>query len=210
MSSAFKRLTVKEARRALYIDFEGGRDKPPVLLGVLRRRGKAGEPKVFQIVVDPEFAPAGPEARPLREAIETVVKRAEKSDRRIVGWTEHDLDVVRTLGDVDADLVARFEARYANGRAVAERWMNKLHSGERPASGELVAYLALIEYQIPPDAGPGHVGDTIRALRPTLQGGRPLTANQDARWQRLLRHNRHDCAGMRAVCVRAANEMEAG
>ena len=32
-----KRLTAAEALRALYIDFEGGKDQPPVLLGVHRR-----------------------------------------------------------------------------------------------------------------------------------------------------------------------------
>ncbi len=42
----FKRLTAAEALRALYIDFEGGRGKPPVLLGILRRGRKGTEPSV--------------------------------------------------------------------------------------------------------------------------------------------------------------------
>lgn len=205
---AFKKLTEAEARRALYLDFEGGQDQPPVLLGVMRRRGKAADPYVRQLVVDPEFAAAGPEARGLREAIEIVVRRAERGDRRIVAWSEHDLNVVRTLSDEDPELVERFERRYANARAVAQRWANKLHPDERPADGQLAGYLAMIGYEVPSDAGPGHVGETIRALRPTLHGGRPLTSAQQRRWASLLDHNRHDCAGMREVCVRAASELE--
>jgi len=56
-------------------------------------------------------------------------------------------------------------------------------------------------------AAPGQVGTTIRAMRPTLEAGRPLTDRQRERWSRLLAHNRRDCDGMRAVCVRATREL---
>ena len=204
---AFKRLTADEARRALYVDFEGEKGKLPVLLGILRRRGKGAEPNVHQVVVDPEFEPAGPEARELREAVQIVVLRAEHGDRRIVSWSQYDLEVVRSLRDEDPKLVARFERRYVNALGVARRWVNKFHPGDKPADGRLVNYVALIGYEVPPGAGPGHVGETIRALRPTLRSGRPLTPNQQRRWGRLLQHNRHDCAGMRAVCLRATREL---
>jgi hypothetical protein len=207
--SAFKRLTAEEAGRALYIDFEGQTDRAPVLLGTLRRRGRADEPSVFQLVVDPEFEAAGPALRGLREAVEVLVVRAEARDRRIVSWSEHDLEVVRRLRDEDPDLVARFERRYVNALAVARRWVNRLHPEDKPAGGELVGYLAMIDYEVPPGAGPGNVGDTIRALRPALAAGRPLTPRQKARWTHLLRHNQHDCAGMREICLRATRELVA-
>lgn len=206
---AFKRLTAEEAARALYIDFEGQTDKAPVLLGILRRRGKAEEPSVFQVVVDPEFEVAGPTLRGFREAVENVVVRAEARDRRIVSWSEHDLEVVRRLRDEDPDLVARFEARYVNALAVARRWANKLHREDRPASGELGGYVAMIGYAVPEDAGPGHVADTIDAIRRTLVRGRPMTEGQKVRWSQLRAHNRHDCAGMREVCLLATRELEA-
>lgn len=78
-----------------------------------------------------------------------------------------------------------------------------------PTSWELAGYLAMIGYPVPAGAGPGHVGETIRALRPGLAAGRPLTSHQKARWSRLLSHNRHDCSGMRAVCLLATAETEA-
>ncbi len=208
-NAAFKRLTADEAARALYIDFEGQTDKAPVLLGILRRRGRADEPSVFQVVVDPEFEAAGPTLRGFQQAVAVVVQRAESGGRRIVAWTEHELEVVRRLRDEDPDLVARFERRYVNALAVAKRWANRLHPAEKPAGGELGGYLAMIGYSVPRDAGPGHVGDTIRALRPTLAAGRPLTARQQERWGQLLSHNRHDCAGMREVCLRATSELDA-
>ena len=203
----FKLLSAVEARRALYIDFEGEKDKLPVLLGVLRRPGRGAEPYVHQDVVDREFEPAGPDARELRDAVEVVVMRVERGDRRIVSWSEHDLEVVRRLRDEDPELVARFERRYVNALALARRWAYKLHPEDKPADGKLSGYLALIDYEVPTGGAPGRVGLTIRALRPTLRGGRPLTPRQRRRWAELLEHNRHDCAGMRAVCLRAAREL---
>jgi hypothetical protein len=203
-----KRLIATEALRALYIDFEGNRDQPPVLLGV-HRRGRGSRPYVQQDVVDEAFAGLVPRYLPLRDAVENVVRRAEHGERRIVSWSEHDLNVARTLRDDDPELVARFEARYANARAFAEYWRNKLHAGVKPETGRLADYLALIGYPVPDEAEPGHVGDTIRALRPRLERGLTLTTAQQARWDNLVEHNRFDCAGMRAVCLRATRELEA-
>jgi len=207
-ANSFKRLSAAEALRALYIDFEGGKDQPPVLLGV-HRRGKGSKPFVCQDVVDETFAGLAESCLSLREAVEKVVRRAARRDRRIVSWSEHDLEVVRTLRDEDPGVVARFEARYANARAVAERWRNKLHGGDKPESGRLADYLALIGYPVPEEAAPGHVGETIRILRHRLEQGLPLTVGQQERWERLVEHNRHDCAGMRQVCLRATKELEA-
>jgi hypothetical protein len=204
------RLSAAEALQGLYVDFEGRRDEPPVLLGI-HRRGRGDRPHVQQDVLEPAFAAiaSGCRHRTLRDAVENVVRRAEHGDRRLVSWSEHDLDVVRALRDEDPELVARFEARHANARAFAEYWRNRLHGGDRPETGRLADYLALIGYAVPAEAEPGHVGDTIRDLRPRLARGLAPTAGQAARWERLLEHNRFDCAGMRAVCLRAARELAA-
>lgn len=208
-AKAFKRLSAADALRALYIDFEGQKDQPPVLLGVLRRGGKGSTPFVHQDVVDEAFASLGVPTMSLRDAIEKVVFRAERGDRRIVSWSQHDLEVVRTLRDDDPELIARFESRYANALSVAKHWRNKLHGGAKPASGRLADYLALIGYPVPQDAAPGKVGETIRVLCHRLEQGLPLTTAQQARWKRLVEHNRYDCAGMRRVCVRATMELDA-
>jgi hypothetical protein len=207
-ADAFKRLSAAEALRALYIDFEGEKDKPPVILGV-HRRGRWARPFVYVDVVDETFASLAASSRSLHDAVATVVRRAEHGDRRIVSWTEHDLNVVRTLQDEDPDTIARFENRYANARLIARRWRNKCHGGGNPESGRLVDYLALIGYSVPDEAIAGQVGETIRVVRRRLEQGLSLTAIQRTRWERLIEHNRHDCAGMRSVCIRATRELEA-
>ena len=206
---SFKQLSAAEALRALYIDFEGRKGEPPVLLGVQRHGGRGARPYVQQDVVDPVFAGLVPRYLPLHDCVENLVRRAEHGDRRIVSWSQHDLDVVRILENEDPELVVRFEARYVNALAVAKRWRNRCHGGDKPADGTLANYLELIRYPVPDDAEAGHVGDTIRDLRPRLARGLPLTAKQQDRWDRLVEHNRFDCAGMRAVCLRATRELEA-
>ena len=204
----FKRLSAAEALRALFIDFEGQKDASPILLGV-HRHGRGSRPFVHQVVMDQAFASLAEPVMSLREAVEKIVLRADHGDRRIVSWSEHDLNVVRTLAAEDPDLVARFEAHYANARAVAERWRNRLYGGDKPEPGRLADYLALIGYPVPEEAAPGAVGETIRVLRGRLERSLSLTPAQRERWDHLLEHNRHDCAGMRRVCLRAARELEA-
>jgi hypothetical protein len=202
----FRHLSEAEALRALYIDFEGEQDRLPVLLGV-HRRGRGARPFVQQDVLDEAFAGLAGSCLSLHDAVEKVVRRAEHGDRRIVSWTEHELKVVRTLAAEDPELVARFEARFVNARAVAERWRNKLHGGDKPDPGRLVDYLALSGYPVPEEAAAGDVGETIRDMRGRIERGLPPTPGQQARWDRLLEHNRHDCAGMRHVCLRATAEL---
>ena len=141
MVKPHEHMTENEARRALYIDFEGPKDGAPVLIGILRKQ-------VQQYAVEAMFAPAGPDYVKLRTAIAGLVARARMKDRRIVSWSEHDLDLVRALAETDPGLVEAFESLWVNGLRLAERWAD------------------------------------------------------------LREHNRYDCMGMKAVCVRAASEIE--
>lgn len=200
------RLSATDALRALYIDFEGNKDRPPVLLGV-HRVGRGEHPHVQQDVTDPLFDGLVPRYLPLLDAVRNVVVRAESKDRVIVAWTQHELDVVRRDCAEDADLVGRFEARYVNAYAVAKRWRNKLHDGDKPDEGTLYTWLALIGWPVREQAEAGRVGMTLRSLRTTLEAGRQLSGSQLAAWDRLVAHNHLDCVGMRRLCLIAAAEL---
>ena len=167
------RITPDEARRALYIDFEGRKDTAPVLLGCAHRAGKGAKPFVWQVVTDPLFEPLTRadddiELLPLPDAVERILQRAEAKDRLIVAWSEHELDVVKVH---TPQHLARFEARFVNARTFAVYWRNACHGGRKPATNDLPAYLALIEYDLPEGAGPGRAGDTIEDRRRSTQEG---------------------------------------
>ena len=205
-----RRLTPEEASRALYIDFEGRKDQPPVLLGATRYALAA---KVHQYVTDPHFASIADdedlEVMTLAAAVERIIQRAEKRDRLIVAWTEHELDVVRRYVP---ELSTAFERRYRNALGVAKYWRNVCHATGKPSNGALVNYLDLVDYRVPEAAGVGRAADTIRILGGAFDRGRAasqLTANQRRRWTDLRAHNAHDCAGMRKVCQIATSEIAA-
>jgi hypothetical protein len=208
VAQSSKRLSAHEAQHALYIDFEGAKGQPPVFLGVLRRAGRGPKPFVRPMVVDKAFASLAGSGVSLREAVTNVVMRAEKRDVRIVSWSQHDLRQVQKLRDEDPDLVARFEARYANARAVAARWRTKVHAGQKPRRGRLADYCPLVDYPVPDEAVAGRVARTIRSIRPRLERGLPVTPLQQQRWEQLVEHNRHDCMGMKEVCLVATRELE--
>jgi hypothetical protein len=202
MSRQSRQLTAAEARTAFYVDFEveGGQDAPPVLVGILRKHTQ-------QYVVDPAFRPMGPAYLDLRQAVATVVTRAEKQARRIASWSERDLEIVRSLTK-EPDLIRRFEARYADVRALADRWATLAPGIDKPASGELEPYLELIGFEAPASVVTGEIGATVRSLRGSLDAGRQPSPQQAQRWSDLLEHNHYRCLGLRAVCVRAAMELE--
>jgi hypothetical protein len=210
--SRTNRLTPEEARRALYIDFEGRKGAAPILLGCAHRAGKGPKPWVWQAVTDSRFDPLTRadehiESLPLPDAVERILQRAEASDRLIVAWSEHELKVVR---EFCPQHLVRFEARFVNARSFAVYWRNACHAGGKPPTRNLTAYLALIGYDLPQGAGPGRAGETIRIVGAALgkgQGTRGLTDNQRRRWQDLRNHNLHDCNGMKRLCIQAADEV---
>jgi hypothetical protein len=136
-----------------------------------------------------------------------VVARAQKQDRRIVAWHQHDLDIVRGLTN-EPGLVRGFEARFVEGHAVAARWAARSGGPGAPARDDLEPYLALVGYSVPRFAGPGVVEPAIRNVGSRLAAGQDLDASQVQAWSDLLAHQRYACEGLRHLCVRAATELE--
>lgn len=205
------RLTPEDAHRALYIDFEGRKDHPPALLGCTRRSRLGEEQPIWQATTDERFSDLataqGMEAMSLADAVERILQRAERRDRRIVAWSQHELDVVRAHCP---DKLDQFAGRYVNARSVAVHWRNSCHGGRKPESNALADYLRLIGYVVPVEAGKGRAGETLRILADAFDRGRgaaDLTLNQRTRWRDLREHNRHDCVGMRRVCLIASREV---
>jgi hypothetical protein len=206
-------LSASEAIRALYIDFEGRKDRPPVLLGCTRRSRLREAQHVWQAVTDLRFAEvarrSGIECMTLSDAVERILQRAERADRMIVAWSEHELEVVR---EYCPEKLERFAARFVNARAVAVRWRNRVHGGDKPESNTLADFLTLIGHEVPDAAGPGRTGRTIALLDAVYERVGPpmrMTEGQRRRWEVVREHNRHDCVGMRRVSILAARELEA-
>lgn len=209
------KLSLAQSEKAIYIDFEGCRGKSPVLLGMLVAP-MAGVPGVAQYVVDPAFETASEAtactAVDLDDLVRSLTDRAEREERRIVTWSEHDLNLVRDY--CSADTYRRFAPRYRNARALSEKWREKLYPEVEfhdPTLGNALAnYLKMIAYEVPEAFGAGKTGEHLRRLARPLSKGKSwddLSDDQRGYWRDVLGHNQHDCDGMYRVCQRAASEL---
>jgi hypothetical protein len=213
----FDRLTADEARRAIYVDFEGRIDVEPVLLGVLvpLRRGQT---VLHQYVWDPELVMGGGglELMPsLSDAVEAVVRRADSRRRPIVAWSPRELEVVEAY--CDAGLANRFRDRYVNANLIAKPWRRTRYPNlvwepdHRGRVNSLSRYLDLIGHTVPEGCGEAIAAQAIQRVQDGL--GRVgsfegLKPDVKAAWANMLCHNRHDCIGMRDVCLRATADLE--
>jgi hypothetical protein len=210
--------------RDIAIDFEGEGStenrtgKHPLLLGaIVPNQPSAQRPWSYRAyLLDPVLAPMTRPPRDLKgvrsiatlaEAVQTLVVEAENRDCKLVGYTEHELDIVELHLKDDPELCARFSAVYRN---VAEDVRNYLKSKNRcPKRGELSLERALqlmgSRLQLLPKPSKNGVGEACRRLINAGTGRKKWnkwapTQKQLAR--DFLLYNRRDCEAIRALIAR--------
>jgi hypothetical protein len=211
-------LTLEEARRALYIDFEGNMDMPPTLLGVYF--GDVHSEDFKQVIHEPGFSTlADGEQSPsvaavhvygqsLGNALTALKDRALAEDRRVIAWSSREAIAIRESG-CDNDTLHFFEEQLIDAKIIAKQWKKKTYPHirwqrrPRGATHSLDRYMELVGYRVPYSHGPGKTGARLRNIRERLEAGKPMTKGLRGHWTKLLNHNFHDCRGMRAVTVTA-------
>ena len=223
MPATARPLTLSEAERAIYIDFEGTAVDPPSLLGVLSYDGD--EVEFVQYVMEEELWPAaeakspdhGGHCRPATWAdLAEVRRQAETENRRVFAWSTHEATaLVEHIPDEDDR--EWFDANVENAIPFARAWRRANHPDvvfttdpANPYTGRnrLHRYFKLIGYRVPKAFGPGNAAQRIRYVREMLnrRGGdySALTGTAKGKWTRGLKHNRYDCDGLRALIVECA------
>lgn len=201
-------LTRQEANRALYFDFEGRKDEPPFLMGVLGPGGTR------QFVFDEGLGPLMRWSREgghrvcgrrLEVAIhEGVLGPAEAEDRRIVAFSEHELNVIARY--VSADAANRITSRFLNARKFLASWIGREHPELRRGGfpSTLADYIELLQFEWPDDdLEPAYAVAHLRKQCLTAQQSRTEAITL---WDRLLRYNALDCEATRHCVLRALRE----
>ncbi len=211
------RITRRELNRAIYFDFEGRMNEPPVLLGAYSRGW------FRQFVFDSTFAPLVKTSRAAgyrvfhRKSVETVVETellgpAERDDLRLIAFSEHELRAVHDLAG--PRLALRMSERFLNARRYAAAWVGRdrpdIRSASDPAS--LADFAALFGFEWPEeyDVQPA---ETILRLRRRLQTSRRKNRAPDERaveaWARLLEYNKYDCLAAKHIVREIASATSA-
>lgn len=210
------KLTLADVERGIFLDFEGLVDGAPVLAGVLIPPA-ATLSDVEQVVLDRRFSAFGEATELATQEFEGwvthLVERAETEDRRIIAWSEHELDIIRAW--CSNAIATRFAARFRNARAFADTWRRTLHpevefSADDRKENALANYLDCLDYFVPASIGHGTAARNIHRLSGPASAGRAWDSLSEAQrryWMDLLTHNQHDCVGMYCVSRRAVDEL---
>jgi hypothetical protein len=193
-------LSSDEARRAIYIDFEGFTDKPPCLVGI------AIEDRFEQIVLDERLTLAA-QSKGLRlmdggEFAASLLDRAIIESRRIIAFSSHEKSVLKNFHRTEVDAV------YADARMIAKKLRKQFSYpvGEPPR--DLKSYLSYIDFERGDYLGLRKSTSRLRAVIDMLDKKQDydlLTATVKAKWTKLLEHNRIDVLGMRALVLMATS-----
>jgi hypothetical protein len=210
-------LSLPEARRAIYIDFEGNIDKAPTLLGVLWRtdsheqHSRAGD-QFQQAIIEPIFHDCAGRMGARRciksDLLDEIVQLATRcvdEKRLLVSWSMHDLRVMLKALDASSRYATILSSLHRNGIVTARRRLREHPNADKPDSNTLSEYMGMSGYPVPARFGPGFVGDNLRALRNRLHAvnGRyaALSPAMRQRWRQVAGHNKHDCFGLRYVMM---------
>lgn len=218
MAQAF---TQAEARGAIYFDFEGNIDRPPTIIGYAYEAD--GDLCFGQVIVELEMhkarkasvsgtcLPGRARSESLASVMSMLLERARCEDRRLVSWSEHDLQKLLEAGLSGADETAIVSA-HVNALHVAKRWL-RWRDGQAFKTGEntLANYCTTIGFDIPEEYGPGISGEAIRLVRDHLSRHKSwnmMPYGVQNKWLRMLCHNYYDVMGMRQVLLTATAELE--
>lgn len=200
----------------------------PTLLGAAWDKGNA-EVHVEQYILEPLFGcferyEADKYGHVFRrsfvEAIDTLIGWAKAEKRLLVGWSNHERNVVEIH---TPSLSSGFDSVYRNAIPFIKRWAratgrtlptrtSKKKGWTRPGRHWLDLYLNMVGYPLPKNLGPGNTGKRLTYVRGMLERREgqciDLTPTAKGKWQRLRGHNYHDLAGLLRLLETAANELE--
>ena len=194
------KITSADAKSAIYLDYEGNKDKSPTLLGwAVSGKYKAAivEP-LFATCAD-RFRAKGIYAEDHANLVLRLITQAEDEKRLIVSWSEHDFNQMAMV--LKPDDIHRLLLVYRNAIRTARPW-HQMKYGKLPGSATLDYFESLTGYVVPERFGVGLVGNALRLIRSQLKEGRDYSELSDkARgdWVKIVKHNRHDLIGMAHV-----------
>jgi hypothetical protein len=194
------KLTVEEAKRAIYIDYEGNMKLPPTLIGwYVDGVYKASILEPFFETCENRYKAKGIFLEDHTQLALRLIQQAEDENRLIVSWSEHDyLLMSKVLMPKDFE---RLKLVYRNAIRTARPWYRKKY-GPLPDKASLDFFEDLLGFQVPERFGLGLVGKALGLIRGQIQEGRSyaqLTNAAREGWTTVVRHNKLDLEGMAYV-----------
>ena len=190
-----------EIKRAIFIDYEGSKDKPPTLLGYMV------DGAVKAAIVEPCFSDCAGRYRAKHavaadhgKIVRQLSDLSEKEDRVIISWSEHDYNKMMEVLRADAPAATILRKRFRNAIYSARRWIEIQYPQTSLKRNDLASMMQVTGYCVPEKYGTNLVKDALRLLRKQLTEARKYADLTDAAvkgWRTVAKHNVHDLKGMR-------------
>ena len=194
------KITAAQAKSAIYLDYEGNKDKAPTLLGwAVSGTYKAAIFEPLFATCANRYRAKGIYAEDHANLVLRLIVQAEDEKRLIVSWSEHDFNQMAMV--LKPDDVKRLLVIYRNAIRTARPW-HQITIDRLPGPATLDYFESLTGYAVPEKFGLGLVGEALRLIRSQLKEGRDYSGLSDkARvdWVKIVKHNRHDLIGMAHV-----------
>ena len=196
------RVYPSQARRGIYIDFEGFKDKEPSLVGILV------ENDFKQIILDPDLEQAA-QAKNLKTlslecAIRHVGERAKNENRKIFAFSQHELKVALEYTSVGRS----FSSRYKDVHKIAKRWFNKTHQARPLEDWGLKSFMKFLDIPLPKKLGNHNPTYKLREVKNMLINRKEydlLTNVKKNHWTSLLAYNKWDCLSLQRLVNKTLN-----
>lgn len=208
--SKSQKVTHREARNGIYIDFEGNIEWPPSILGVLV------DDEIHQFIVEDALASFSELSNTryqvtvaaLDEALLKVIVMAETENRRLFGYTNHELAVVEQFV-TNTYIVEWFRVAYVNAKKPIDRYISqKSRNGTMDALEDrsLATRMPIVGMTYSPGCGAGIVGPGLSRLRAQVgkrDSALDVPKGAKTHWWRILSHNSTDLIALKKLLLMA-------
>jgi hypothetical protein len=189
-------LSPSEAKRAIYIDFEGFENKEPTFVGV-RIDGHFIQ-LIFDIDLDLAARSHNLKVVDGKSYLTSLIKKAETENRRIIGFSSHEKTVIKTFFHLDIDHL------YADARFLAKYLRKTVLKNIDKKPRDLTSYLYALNYPKKDSAikkTTSRIGSVKKMLlEKKLKYGQnafeKCSPVVKAKWTKVLNHNDDDVNGM--------------
>ena len=208
-------LTVEEAKRGIYIDFEGfgttpgsGKIPEPHMLGAW----STGFKKLF--LLRERFTPLihlpvrelwdECEVMNLEEAVIALTEWSKRENRLLLSFSIHEPKAI--LQYCSKGSVSSFMERFVNAKITINKWHKQYRKG-KPKGTSLKGYFKLvkIDNQTPEAFSPAKSLRLIEKAVNKTRRWNKLDKKSKEEWKNLVLYNLHDCKGLHKLTVKSSN-----
>jgi len=198
-------ISVNDALNGIYIDFEGPRNDPPALLGLII------DGCLERVVLDRGLQLAaeysGVRLSDLDKEYQRILDLALAENRKIIAFSHTERTIFKRFSNL-SERLSDFESVYLDMLPISRQWTDHFYPDQSDLSHSLKDLSTFIGFPYPPNIGNQVASKRIRDVKDMLASRdsyHELTGTAKGNWTNLLKYNRFDCENLYLLTRRIAS-----